>query len=46
VEIEGLIVRVLELAREMGLLKLGTAADETRQVGWSTGRGLGADIRR
>jgi hypothetical protein len=28
-EIEGLIVRVLELAREMGLLKLGTAADET-----------------
>jgi hypothetical protein len=37
-EIEGLIVRVLELAREMGLLKLGTAADEARQVRWSPGR--------
>jgi len=45
-EIEGLFVRVLELAREMGLLKLGTAADQTRQVAWSPGRGPGADIRR
>jgi hypothetical protein len=42
-EIEGLIVRVLEMAREMGfLLKLGMAADKTRQVGWSPGRALGA----
>jgi len=41
-EIEGLTVRVLELAREMGLLKLGTAADQTR-VGVPAG---GADIRR
>src|SRR5262245_34948925 len=37
-EIEGLIVRVLELAREMGLLKLGTAADQTR-VGVPAGGG-------